>query len=149
MCKLCAAVPSGLRKAAAMMKEWIAVACGGMLGAVLRHALSGVFSLISPAWLPIATLVANVLGCLAIGALAQWSFHQQLSSHWWVVGARVGLLGGLTTFSSFGLDIVRLWQTQRTSHSMALAAAHLILGLMAIAIGMSLARADPQVAESA
>lgn len=119
-----------------MMKEWIAVAAGGMLGATLRHALSGLFSLIGPGWLPIATLIANVSGCLAIGALVQWSLQENLSSHWWVVGARVGLLGGLTTFSSFGLEIVRHWQDERSAMSVCLAIGHLALGLAAVIVGM-------------
>ena len=125
-----------------MLIEWIAVALGGMLGAVSRHALQGVFSLLGAAWLPIATLTANVLGCFAIGVLAQWSFQQQLTNHWWVVGARVGLLGGLTTFSSFGLDVVRLWQADRTGHAMLLTASHLALGLAAVVAGLNWAKVD-------
>lgn len=127
-----------------MMKEWIAVALGGTLGALCRHALSGVFCLIGPSWLPIATLVANVIGCLAIGVLAQWSLQNELSSHWWVIGVRVGLLGGLTTFSSFALDLARIWQDGRSLHALSLFAGHLILGLIAVAIGMAWAHVEPQ-----
>lgn len=125
-----------------MLIESIAVAAGGLLGAVLRHALLGLFSLLGVSWLPISTLTANVLGCFAIGVLAQWSFHQQLTNHWWVVGARVGLLGGLTTFSSFGLDIVRLWQADRTSYAIFLCAAHVALGLGAVVAGLNWAKVE-------
>lgn len=114
-----------------------------MLGALLRHALATLFSLIGHAWLPIATLVANILGCLAIGALAQWSIEQQLTKHWWVVGLRVGVFGGLTTFSSFALDLVRLWQEERTTQSLVLAVAHLVLGLTAVVVGMIWVRSEP------
>lgn len=125
-----------------MLKEWFAVAVGGMLGVMLRHALSGAFSLIGPAWLPIATLVANVAGCFAIGALAQWAMQNQCMSTWWVVGTRVGLLGGLTTYSSFGLELVRLWNDGRTTYTLGLAAGHLVLGILAVAIGMNWAAAS-------
>ena len=123
-----------------VMKDWIAVAAGGMLGAVLRHALSTLFSLISPSWLLFATLAANVLGCFAIGWLAQWSFQSDLFGAWWVVGIRVGFLGGLTTFSSFGLELVRLWQAGRTLESLGLGATHLVVGIAAVVAGMTLAR---------
>ncbi len=124
-----------------MLKEWLAVALGGMLGTLARHALSGVFSLISPSWLPIATLSANVVGCFAIGVLAQWTIQQQFVGQWWVVGIRVGFLGGLTTFSSFGLEVIRMWQTERAIHSIAFVTSHLVVGLAAVALGMSLAKA--------
>ena len=125
-----------------MMKEWIAVALGGMLGAVSRHALSGVFSLLGPSWLPISTLVANVIGCFAIGVLAQWSMQNELSSYWWVIGIRVGLLGGLTTFSSFALDLVRIWHEGRATHAMTLFAGHVVIGLLAVAVGMAWAEVE-------
>jgi fluoride exporter len=123
-----------------MMKEWIAVALGGMLGALLRHALSWGFAQIGPAWLPIATLTANVAGCLAIGWLAQWALQLSLTYEWWAVGLRVGLLGGLTTFSSFALDVVRLWHEHRGFYTLSLILAHLLLGIAAVLVGVSLAR---------
>ena len=121
-----------------MMKEWLAVGLGGMSGAMARHGLTQLFSLIGPAWLPIATLAANVGGCFAIGVLAQWSLQQELPREWWVVGLRVGLLGGLTTFSSFGLDIVRLWNENQKTASSGLLLGHLVLGITAVAAGMVL-----------
>lgn len=130
------------------MKEWIAVALGGTLGALGRHALSGAFCLIGPSWLPIATLVANVIGCLAIGVLAQWSLQNELASHWWVIGIRVGLLGGLTTFSSFALDLARTWQEGRSSHALLLFAGHLVLGIIAVSAGMVWAHVEPERGDS-
>ena len=122
------------------MKEWIAVALGGMLGALLRHTLSWIFVQIGPAWLPIATLTANVAGCLAIGWLAQWAMQLSLTYEWWAIGLRVGLLGGLTTFSSFALDVIRIWHEHRGLYSLSLILAHLLLGFAAVLIGISLAR---------
>lgn len=120
-----------------MYREWMAVAIGGVSGALLRHLLSTLFQMIGQAWLPIATLVANVVGCFAIGYLGQWAFNQQQESHWMVTGIRVGLLGGFTTFSSFAFDLVRLWQAQRPEAAIGLGALHIILGLAAVVVGMS------------
>ncbi|MDX1925905.1 MAG: CrcB family protein [Pirellulaceae bacterium] len=119
-----------------MLREWLAVAVGGLVGTVLRHGTVGLFAIIGNSWMPVATLVVNLVGCFAIGYLAQWSSAQNLTNHWWVVGLRAGVLGGLTTFSSFGLDVVRLWQTARPEVAIGLAAAHVLLGIGAVVAGM-------------
>ena len=118
--------------------NWIAVGVGGMLGSMARYGLLQLFSAIGPAWLPAATLSANVLGCFAIGYVSQWAFHQQLTGTWWIVGIRVGLLGGLTTFSSFALDVLREWQNGRAGFSVALVCMHVALGLAAVAAGVAI-----------
>ncbi|GIW97514.1 MAG: putative fluoride ion transporter CrcB [Pirellulaceae bacterium] len=124
-----------------LLKEWLAVALGGMLGSLGRHAISTLCAAFGASMVPVATLVVNVLGCFFIGCLTQWSFHHHLSSAWWVVGMRVGLLGGLTTFSSFGLDVIRVGKGGHLGFSVALVALHLILGLAAVGWGMQVAEA--------
>ncbi|MFN3191014.1 MAG: fluoride efflux transporter CrcB [Aureliella sp.] len=119
--------------------EWIAIALGGMVGALLRHSLTVIFSSISPGWLPYATLTANIAGCFAIGFLFHWSHHQGITSTWWIVGTRVGLLGGLTTFSSFALDLVDHWNQKSWAASLLLGCLHLFLGLAAVVAGVKLA----------
>lgn len=121
-----------------MIREWIAVALGGLVGTVLRHAMVLLFALAGSNWIPLATLTVNVLGCFAIGCLAQWSAVQQLEHHWGTIAVRAGVLGGLTTFSSFGLDIVRLWQAERPEAAVGLAAAHILLGIGAVILGMQM-----------
>jgi len=123
-----------------MVREWMAVAVGGLIGTVLRHSAANLFSLMGSPWLPIATLAVNVVGCFVIGYLAQWSLAQNLENHWWVVGLRAGVLGGLTTFSSFGLDVVRIWQSARPEVAVGLASAHVFAGIGAVILGMQLAR---------
>ncbi len=105
-----------------MLREWIAVAIGGMVGSLLRHATTQIFSIAGQNGLFLATLVVNIAGCFAIGWLAQWSEASQMANHWWTVGLRDGVLGGLTTFSSFGLDVVRVWQNSRLEVAIALIA---------------------------
>ncbi|MFK7735988.1 MAG: fluoride efflux transporter CrcB [Pirellulaceae bacterium] len=119
-----------------MIKEWLAVGLGGMLGAIARHWLCHLFSLAGPNWLPFATLTANILGCLAIGVLFQWSAQQTIQNDWWVVAIRVGLLGGLTTFSSFALEIARFMQSERFGTAIGLVFAHVVIGITATIIGL-------------
>lgn len=126
-----------------MVRECLAIAIGGAAGSLARYALLLVFSLLGGAWLPMATLTANLLGCLAIGFVAQWSAQGEWSEHWSAIGIRIGLLGGLTTYSSFALDSLRLWQAQRVVGAAWLVAAHVLLGLAAAALGVWLARTMP------
>ena len=92
---------------------WFAIAIGGALGAVARH---GVNHLVHVRWLttrlPIGTVVVNLAGCLAIGLLAGLLASERLAlrGHWREF-VFVGLLGGFTTFSTFGLDTFLLTRT--------------------------------------
>lgn len=131
-----------------MYREWLAVAIGGMTGAMLRHGLTSILASFGSHWAPVATLIVNTIGCFAIGALFSWSFSQQLHSHWMTIGVRVGLLGGLTTFSSFALDAVQAWN-QRPSSSLLLIVAHLALGVSALLLGLAAGNSmiPPAVAE--
>ena len=75
----------------------LAVAVGGGAGGLSRGvAVHGV-----PGDPAVTTLVVNVLGCLAMGLVASWG----LAPPW----LTTGVLGGLTTFSGWVLDVGRLW----------------------------------------
>ncbi len=87
-----------------MISTYLAVALGGALGAASRFALSQVFSLSS---YPIATLLANFIGCLFLGGLfAFW--ERQLVSEFLRLFLMVGFMGALTTFSTFSADFIML-----------------------------------------
>ena len=81
---------------------------GGGAGSVLRFVLHmGLESLrgpIDPARFPVGTLTANVIGCGLIGLLAHWLSEREAFR----ILIAIGLLGGFTTFSSFGLETIRL-----------------------------------------
>jgi CrcB protein len=51
------------------------------------------------------------------------------------LAVRVGILGGFTTFSAFGLEVVRLWQSDRTLAASGVVLANVVLGLFAVALG--------------
>lgn len=92
------------------MVVWLAVAFGGALGSAARH---GVNRLVHQHWpslrFPVATLAVNVLGCCIIGVLAGLlaSGRLPMRNHLREF-VFVGVLGGFTTFSTFGLDTVTL-----------------------------------------
>ena len=90
------------------MQQLLLVFVGGGLGSLLRHAVSAsaqaAYSRGDPGRFPVGTLLVNVVGCLLIGALASWCGRREPMR----LLVLVGLLGGFTTFSSFGLEAVRL-----------------------------------------
>lgn len=89
--------------------QLLAVALGGALGASLRWGLA----LILPAAnFPWPVLVANLSGSLAIG-LAWAATESSLLAPALRLFLITGLLGALTTFSTFSLDVVYLMQNQR------------------------------------
>jgi CrcB protein len=88
---------------------WIAVAVGGALGSMARHWVNLEVSHRLERTVPYATLIVNVVGCLVIGALAGriagGRLHLTQAMRTFLF---VGVLGGFTTFSSFGLDTFTL-----------------------------------------
>ena len=84
------------------------VALGGAVGSLARYQVGrGMTRLLGPqhvATFPWATLVVNVAGSLAMGLLAGWLARGGQVGETWRLLVGVGLLGGFTTFSAFGLE---------------------------------------------
>jgi CrcB protein len=90
------------------MTSILFVAAAGSVGAVLRYLLHSGIQSLSPGSFPLATLVVNTLGCLAIGFLAVTFAESTSLTHEQRLALFVGLLGGFTTFSTFGLETFAL-----------------------------------------
>ncbi|HSH48056.1 MAG TPA: fluoride efflux transporter CrcB [Halomonas sp.] len=113
---------------------WAVVALGGALGGMGRLAVTERCARMFGQAFPWGTLTANVLGSLAIGALAA-SLRWPLSSSptWSLLG--VGVLGGFTTVSSLSLQTLALWQEGRSGWALANMTLTLMLGTAAAALG--------------
>ncbi|EEG30396.1 protein CrcB [[Clostridium] methylpentosum DSM 5476] len=115
------------------MFDLLLVGCGGFVGSVLRYAVSLGIAHMHPNGFPFATLIVNVLGGFLIGFFS--SLFGQSNKHLSLL-LTTGLCGGFTTFSTFGLETVRLFENG--SHSLALL--NVICSLFLCIIGILLGR---------
>lgn len=119
---------------------WMAIAVGGALGSVARH---GVNHLVHIRWLttrfPLGTVVVNVAGCFVIGLLAGLLASERIAlrAHWREF-IFVGLLGGFTTFSTFGLDTFVLTRDGSAGPAAVNVVLQVIGGLAAVWLGYRL-----------
>ena len=119
---------------------WLAVALGGALGSMARHGVNHLVAgrFVSP--YPIGITVVNVSGCFAIGLLAGLLATDRVGMRMeWREFVFVGVLGGYTTFSTFGLDTLILLRGGAMALAFANIAAQVLGGLAAVWIGFTLA----------
>lgn len=123
------------------MTQLLFVGLGGCIGAACRFLVSGAMERLLPlAVIPWGTLVVNVGGCAAIGALAAVAESRTVLSDSTRVFAFTGVLGGFTTFSAFALETLRLTRGDIPWYGMAHVAMHIVLCLAAVVAGDAAAR---------
>ena len=118
------------------METLLFVAIGGGVGSVTRYLTSvwaaGKFGVD----FPYGTLLVNVVGCYLIGLFMILATERfMLPAHWRLLIAS-GFLGGLTTFSSFGYETLKLVQEGELLPAVQNVAANLFTGLAATWIGI-------------
>ncbi len=86
------------------------VAAGGMVGAVARYGVMVLMTRLLPGDFPYGTLTANILGSLLMGILTGMAAHHLNLTQEMRAFIAVGILGSFTTFSTFSLDAVALYQ---------------------------------------
>ena len=122
------------------MIEALLVGLGGFCGAVLRYWIGLAVGLtVSTGAVPLGTLVVNVLGCFLIGFVGSLSSFVELTPRLRLLFI-VGGLGSLTTFSTFGIDTMKLRYESGLGYAILNIALHTILGLLAVWAGIALSR---------
>src|SRR5690606_26092413 len=87
-----------------MVQAVIAISTGAALGALLRWLLGNALNTLW-ALVPLGTLAANLLGGLLIGVADEFLMNRPDLAPEWRLAVITGFLGGLTTFSTFSLEI--------------------------------------------
>lgn len=117
------------------MQSLCAVMLGGSLGAALRWGLSATMN---HRWsaMPLGTWLANLLGGFLVGVAVAWfSKHADMDPAWRLF-VITGLLGGLTTFSSFSAEVVSMLQSERYQWALATVALHVLGSLLMTVVGI-------------
>jgi CrcB protein len=113
----------------------IAICLGACVGALARWRL-GLWLTTPGALLPWGTLAANWIGAYAIG-LAFAVFHAQPQlDPVWRLAIVTGLLGALTTFSTFSIEVITLLQQGRVLMASGVAGLHLFGSLLLTWLGI-------------
>ena len=116
------------------------VALGGAFGSVSRYLLGAwVQSASKSIDFPFGTLTVNLIGCFVIGFLSQLAETRGVFTSESRALVFVGVLGGFTTFSSFGNDTINLLRDGETFNALANDGANVILGLLLVWLGRTVA----------
>jgi len=125
------------------MNAYVLVFLGAGLGGALRHGVNLACARAFGLAFPWGTLVVNVVGSFAMGALAGWLAFKAGTG--WSQPVRLflttGVLGGFTTFSAFSLDAVLLWERGDAVLAAVYAGASVGLSIAGLAVGLALVRA--------
>ena len=116
------------------------VALGGAIGSVSRY-LTGIWVQTASQSIdfPYGTLTVNLIGCFVIGFLSQLVESRGLFTPEMRSLVFIGVLGGFTTFSSFGNDSINLLRDGKTFNALANVGANVIFGLMLVWLGRAAA----------
>jgi fluoride exporter len=113
---------------------------GGLVGTLSRYWLSGVLARRYGETFPVGTLAVNVVGCFAIGFLFYLFQERYVAGETTRTVVLVGLLGGFTTFSSYGLQTFTLLRDGEFLYASTNILASNVLGLLTVWVGYTLAR---------
>jgi CrcB protein len=124
-----------------MVTRILVIGAGGFVGAIARHVLAGLVQHRTGAYFPTGTLAVNVLGCAMMGALLAVIEERQVLGPDARAFLAVGILGSFTTFSTFGFETMELLRTGSTRLAAVNVTANVLVGLIALWVGRTLARA--------
>ena len=117
------------------------VGVGGFFGSIGRYLLSGaVYQLFPNLHFPIGTTVVNVSGCFLIGFITALVEVRNLLSPEVRVFLLIGMLGGFTTFSTFGYETIALLRDGAFLSGLANVLIQVVVGISAVWLGYNVVR---------
>lgn len=122
------------------MMNLLAVGLGGCLGSIARYWLATAMHRQFGHGFPYGTLAVNLLGCFFLGSVIGLVEHRQLFAPGTRLFLTVGVLGGFTTFSTFGWETFDLLRNHQHLLAMGNVAANVVVGTTAVLAGWFLAK---------
>ena len=122
------------------MLQVLLIGCGGFIGTIARYGVATMAYRLLGASFPYGTLTVNILGCLLIGFVSIAAEERDMIARSTRLFLTIGILGGFTTFSSFGYETLTLLRLGNIFPATLYVLASVITGLAAVWLGGVLAR---------
>lgn len=120
------------------MNAWtgfLPVAAGGAIGACLRYGIGLMLPVQAAAGrFPWATCLVNIAGCALAGIFLAWWLKAPESREFWRLLVMVGVLGGFTTFSAFGVETWQLLRAGAPGVAVAYVLVSVFGGILAVVV---------------
>jgi CrcB protein len=127
-----------------VVQAYLLVAIGGAIGATARYGLGVGLGRVWTGPFPLAVLLTNIVGSLAMGLLIGWLAKAMPS---WAAEGRlflaVGVLGGFTTFSSFSLDTIALIERGEIGQAGTYVVLSVVVSVVCLYLGLLMTRGLP------
>ena len=117
-----------------MIKSILLIGTGSCLGGILRFFISFLFKNIKFIGIPIGIFIVNIIGCFLIGAFFSY-FREKITDNDISIFLMTGVLGGFTTFSSFSLEVLQLFQGNEPLKAVFYMFGTAIIGILACFLG--------------
>jgi CrcB protein len=122
------------------MIQYLIVFIGAGIGGAMRHGVNLAAAALLGSGFGYGTLTVNVVGSLAMGALAAFLAFQGEMAQPWRLFLATGVLGGFTTFSAFSLDAALLFERGQPGLAAIYVLASVIGSIGALFAGLALVR---------
>lgn len=122
------------------MLDLVVVAIGGAIGSVTRYMLGNFITKNYHGSFPVGTFAINILGCFLMGLCMSSLIQKEMAETTWRLFLCVGLLGGFTTFSSFGYEAITMLSNGKTLMAGMYAGCSVVAGLFSAITGMMVAK---------
>ncbi len=122
------------------MTAHLIVFIGAGIGGAIRHGVNQLAAHLLGLAFPYGTLIINVAGSVIMGILAEYFALRGELPQEIRLFLTTGILGGFTTFSTFSLDAISLWEQGQWGAAVAYVASSLVLSLGGLVAGLAIVR---------